>query len=327
MKKIWQMDISDDNLYVMGVIEGNDTNNEIGYGSINLPLTKESSLLVSKMSMELEPVWARLYPGDAVGGASILQNLNLTVSGNDIWLGGMFNGKLSDDADAANSIATLAKNPREGFVILADATDGHWVKGMTTATSYANKGIAGVFHVFTNVEDDSKFYIFGYDWAKDRGIFIREYEKATFESDPATQNWNIITQGGAMAVSNDLAIQGNKLFTLTRSAKSSNAPVLSGGANADITLATSEGFGVVVGAFEMPFKATSGIEDNLAGVSSVKVFGAEGVLHVVADKAVSVDVYNLLGQRVARVEAEEGDNTVALPAGIYIADKVKVVVR
>ena len=76
----------------------------------------------------------------------------------------------------------------------------------------------------------------------------------------------------------------------------------------------------------MPFNIYTAV-DNVAAKAEAKIYGTQGTLHVVAEEATTVNVYNLTGSLVAKLSVVAGDNTVALPAGIYIANGQKVVVR
>ncbi len=70
---------------------------------------------------------------------------------------------------------------------------------------------------------------------------------------------------------------------------------------------------------------STGVSDLSA--AGVKVYGTVGALVVEADAAAQVNVYNMAGAVVARVNATAGTTRVALPQGIYVAARTKVVVK
>ena len=60
----------------------------------------------------------------------------------------------------------------------------------------------------------------------------------------------------------------------------------------------------------------------------VQVVGFEGGLNISSAEAADVDIYNLVGVRVASVAVAAGETvSVDLPAGLYVAAGKKVVVR
>ncbi len=60
---------------------------------------------------------------------------------------------------------------------------------------------------------------------------------------------------------------------------------------------------------------------------STTVYGTQGAIVVKAEKAATVRVYNITGALVASVNAQPGTTTVNLPAGIYVANGTKLIVR
>ena len=93
----------------------------------------------------------------------------------------------------------------------------------------------------------------------------------------------------------------------------------------DQTFSVSK-FASMYACFKLPFKTYTAVDDVTAKAEA-KIYGTQGTLHVVAEQAATVNVYNLTGSLVAKLNVVAGDNTVALPAGIYIANGQKVVVR
>lgn len=72
-------------------------------------------------------------------------------------------------------------------------------------------------------------------------------------------------------------------------------------------------------------KTPSGIQTGRA--ESLAVYGAQGVVCVSAPEATTVQVYAVTGQLVREAEVERGTTEITLPAGLYIVNGYKVVVR
>ena len=71
----------------------------------------------------------------------------------------------------------------------------------------------------------------------------------------------------------------------------------------------------------------SGI-DTVAGTDGLKVTSSEGALSFLSDTEREVEVYNLQGMHVAGLKLSAGvEAAVSLPAGVYIAAGMKVIVK
>ena len=69
---------------------------------------------------------------------------------------------------------------------------------------------------------------------------------------------------------------------------------------------------------------TTGV-DNLSGV--IRASGVEGGVMIESAGIVVVDIYSLTGQLVQSVTVSEGTSVVALPAGIYIVNNQKIIIK
>ena len=52
----------------------------------------------------------------------------------------------------------------------------------------------------------------------------------------------------------------------------------------------------------------------------------KGEIVVISDKAAEIAVYNMTGMVVLKAQIAEGNNTISLPAGIYIVNGMKTIV-
>ena len=100
----------------------------------------------------------------------------------------------------------------------------------------------------------------------------------------------------------------------------------------DVSSCTQSGYYFVVTAIDAagnesePYvKTPSGIQAGLA--ESLAVYGAQGAVCVSAPEATVVRVYAVTGQLVCEAEVERGTTEIPLPAGLYIVNGQKAVVR
>jgi hypothetical protein len=62
-------------------------------------------------------------------------------------------------------------------------------------------------------------------------------------------------------------------------------------------------------------------EDNF------RYYSENGILHIVSDKTQNLDVYGIDGRLCKKTELVKGENTLTLPAGIYIVNRQKIVAK
>ncbi|MBD5203811.1 MAG: hypothetical protein HDS82_02920 [Bacteroidales bacterium] len=73
---------------------------------------------------------------------------------------------------------------------------------------------------------------------------------------------------------------------------------------------------------------TTGVDEIAPASAGLTVTAISGGISVKAENACDVDIYNILGVRVASLSLSEGETAEAqLPSGVYVAGGVKVVVR
>ena len=69
----------------------------------------------------------------------------------------------------------------------------------------------------------------------------------------------------------------------------------------------------------------SGVIDEVAS-TDMKIVNGKGEIVVISDKAAEIAVYNMTGMVVLKAQIAEGNNTISLPAGIYIVNGMKTIV-
>lgn len=239
--------------------------------------------------------------------SSAFSNLGMRVEGDNIYYTAAAKLKITVDG-------TTYKTPssRNGVIFKVDATTGKLVK------FYNNTGyFAGYFDSFLDAEDN--LYVAG--WAKLEGATtITKFNAETLVPQDTIEIFPYT------ATAQNLIADGKNLYLFTQ-VKGNDLTSSKVRAKTPFTI-TATSLSAMVSGWTLPFNVpVTGIVDVKQPVAVAKVFGTEGALHVVANEAQLVNVYDLTGRTVARVNAEQGDNTVSLPAGLYIAAGQKVIVR
>lgn len=272
------------------------------------------SALVAELDENLNVKWSRLFKGsenEKSNSTGILQYMHLNKIDDDLWVTGMGQYTLSNE-DGTKKLEMKGTN-NQAFIIRLNAEDGEWINAVSALKDYTT-AITGYFELFGSETDKSKVWVYGYNFGAD-GVFLREYNK-DLTTDKDTQ---VKLMSGAMPTAFASAVDGDKLYIVARGRGDIKL------AGLDQSFSVSK-FASMYACFKLPFKTYTAV-DNVAAKAEAKIYGAQGTLHVVAEQAATVNVYNLTGSLVAKLSVAAGDNTVALPAGIYIANGQKVVVR
>lgn len=272
------------------------------------------SALVAELDENLNVKWSRLFKGSEnakPNSTGILQYMHLNKIDDDLWVTGMGQYTLSNE-DGTKKLEMKGTN-NQAFIIRLNAEDGEWINAVSALKDYTT-AITGYFELFGSETDKSKVWVYGYNFGAD-GVFLREYNK-DLTTDKDTQ---VKLMSGAMPTAFASAVDGDKLYIAARGRGDIKLTGL------DQSFSVSK-FASMYACFKLPFKTYTAV-DNVAAKAEAKIYGTQGTLHVVAEEATTVNVYNLTGSLVAKLSVVAGDNTVALPAGIYIANGQKVVVR
>ena len=307
-----------DLLYAVGTAAGSGT---LTCGGIEFTPSELNSPVVVSFDSDLTPGWVKCLPGEAVGGKYAVQNLGLTVTNDDVWVYGAFNGKVGD---SEGSVESQQGTLREGLLIHLDAADGSWVKGVSSRESTfepaaANTSLTSYMGVIANPDNAAKIWVYGYGMNAAVGTFIRAYDAETLEGS-AEGSWNLVTAGGVptcQAIAYD-AVKG-LCYSTTRGNKAFQ-PL-----DADLSEAPT-GWGVYTASFELPEELRTGVEPVEQSARRIGIRPVDGGIEVVADT--SVAVYDLTGRCVYRTSQPTASPvTVSLPAGIYVCAGSKIIVR
>lgn len=78
--------------------------------------------------------------------------------------------------------------------------------------------------------------------------------------------------------------------------------------------------------FSLDLSEIYGGVNKVVADSKVKAYGVDGAVRVSASEPATVAVYNVAGQKVAQ-QTVNGETTIALPAGFYVVNNTKVIVK
>lgn len=299
--EIMAMEWADGAIYVQGGARGAD-GSAVELGGKSAACGSLQTPLFAMLDTDLNARWIKTLDAEGVQGASVVQNCGLTVCGGNLWFAAQFNGKYTDPANTANTVASATKSTREGLIIKMDAADGSWISATTSRAAEftpaaAKTGIQGYFKILQSPDHTDKIYAFGYVMNASVGVFLREYDAQTLEAN-VDNAWSLIT-GGGVPTCQDIAHNPESNYAYI-SARGNNAYNIG-----SITTEKAAGWSLALTKFAMPaeLKTSSAIsiESDSAGAP--------------------VEHYTLQGMRV------DGDN---LAPGIYIrrqgqkADKIFV---
>lgn len=306
------IDLQGDHLKLIASVKGVDASTDYKVGNSTYSVPKFVSLLVADLDEDLNVNWSHLYKGAEAlrKGQGILQYLRLNKIGDDLWISGMGQYNLSNEDGTKTMAMTSTLN--EGFILRLNANTGEWINA-TTALKDFESAITGYMGVFGDEASDD-IWVYGYNFKND-GVFIRKYNK-----DLTTDKSQVKLLGGSLPTAYSAEADGDRLYTVAR-----GRGALAFAGQTETT--TVDKYSAVYACYKLPFKVATVVENVAAKTAETKVFGAQGTLHVVAEQPTTVNVYNMAGTLVAKLNAAAGDNTVALPAGIYIANGQKAVVR
>lgn len=320
-EQIASITFNDGKLYVSGLASAAEAT-DITLGGKTISVNDVNTPFVASISAaDFSVNWVTAAPGEKVDNANAIQNTSISVADGNVWYTGMFNGKFTFGDKVLES--TQSKQ-REGLIGKFDAATGSCLSIASSREGFtSDAALGGYLASFSNPADPSNIYVYGYLMNAGYGTFLRTYKTADLTPD-TDNSWNLVSGGGApiaVSMAYDEALPA--LFCTTRG-NQAFSPL--GGEVTD----KPSFFGVYATRFNLPDALFSGV-DNVsiaAPTADVKVYGGNGALSIEAAADTTVSVYDLAGRTAATVTVKAGSEaSVALPAGIYIAAGVKVVVR
>lgn len=302
---------ADGKIFVAGRVKAKAEGNTIAFADITLAPTTFDDVFAAAFSTDLVPVWASIANSVAASdGKHTSQVKGIDVSEGFVLVSGLVKGGYKA-AGATDAVTMSSGTKLEGMVIGFSIADGALSKGVCVS-----EGISGLYSATIK---DNKIYAFGYNIAN-----ADKQASSLFEFDGEIANENVI------ATTNEPASAG---YPTTFYAKFVNSSLLAG------VRAKGKGINVLGNVYDYTnqkdFTATVmsiNLKDVFGGISTTetaddaRIWAVSGAVKIRVASPTSVAVYNVAGQIVAkRIVTDE--TTIALPAGFYIANGKKVVVK
>lgn len=302
---------ADGKIFVAGRVKAKAEGNTIAFADITLAPTTFDDVFAAAFSTDLVPVWASIANSVAASdGKHTSQVKGIDVSEGFVLISGLVKGGYTA-AGATDAVTMSSGTKLEGMVIGFSIADGALSKGVCVSD-----GISGLYSATIK---GNKIYAFGYNIAN-----ADKQGSSLFEFDGENANENVI------ATTNESASAG---YPTTFYAKFVNSSLLAG------VRAKGKGINVLGNVYDYTnqkdFTATVmsiNLKDVFGGISTTetaddaRIWAVSGAVKISVASPTSVAVYNVAGQIVAkRIVTDE--TTIALPAGFYIVNGKKVVVK
>ena len=302
---------ADGKIFVAGRVKTKAEGNTIAFADITLAPTTFDDVFAAAFSTDLVPVWASIANSVAASdGKHTSQVKGIDVSEGFVLVSGLVKGGYTA-AGATDAVTMSSGTKLEGMVIGFSIADGALSKGVCVS-----EGISGLYSATIK---GNKIYAFGYNIAN-----ADKQGSSLFEFDGENANENVI------ATTNEPASAG---YPTTFYAKFVNSSLLAG------VRAKGKGINVLGNVYDYTnqkdFTATVmsiNLKDVFGGISTTetaddaRIWAVSGAVKISVASPTSVAVYNVAGQIVAkRIVTDE--TTIALPAGFYIVNGKKVVVK
>lgn len=302
---------ADGKIFVAGRVKAKAEGNTIAFADITLAPTTFDDVFAAAFSTDLVPVWASIANSVAASdGKHTSQVKGIDVSEGFVLVSGLVKGGYTA-AGATDAVTMSSGTKLEGMVIGFSIADGALSKGVCVS-----EGISGLYSATIK---GNKIYAFGYNIAN-----ADKQGSSLFEFDGENANENVI------ATTNEPASAG---YPTTFYAKFVNSSLLAG------VRAKGKGINVLGNVYDYTnqkdFTATVmsiNLKDVFGGISTTetandaRIWAVSGAVKISVASPTSVAVYNVAGQIVAKRIVTDETN-IALPAGFYIVNGKKVVVK
>lgn len=269
---------NEDGVFVYGYLKGDGSTETTVAGAKATPNENINPYVLKTDKSLANASWFTCMPGAKFGTQCALQNVGMTIDGNNIWLAGQFTGKFSNPNNAEESVAT-ASATREGMIIKLDAANGAWINGTNSKADFTQNVLTGYFKVIKAPQQPEKIYVYGYGMNANVGVFLRQYDANTLAAD--TENvWTLVTKGGSPSCVSIALVEEIPAVYIT--ARGNAAFSVDG-----TTTEGPKGWSCLLSRFDMP-------EVFLSGVDSIEINDGENA---------SVEYFNLQGVRISNPSA------------------------
>ena len=282
--------IADETVYATGRIKGDGTNSAY-FGNFEITPTTYDDVYVAAFTTDLEPKWASV--------------VYATLSG---LVKGGFSTANDTDADgvSASELIHTSSASLEGYVLEFSATDGSFDKALIHGT-----GISGYFAATVS---DNDIYACGYSYASGEGGVLVKFD----ENGNKQSSWNLVTSSGMMTGFAS-SFSGKTLYASYRNRNADFNFI-----GSDFVIPATDDWSGVVASFNV-----ADIESGVVALpdgNGATICGMDGAIRIVSEKAETFSVYDIAGRLVKSVVVE-GEAAIAMPAGFYVVNGEKVIVR
>lgn len=302
---------ADGKIFVAGRVKAKAEGNTIAFADITLVPTTFDDVFAAAFTTDLVPVWASIANSVAASdGKHTSQVKGIDVSEGFVLVSGLVKGGYKA-AGATDAVTMSSGTKLEGMVIGFSVADGALSKGVCVS-----EGISGLYSATIK---DNKIYAFGYNIAN-----ADKQGSSLFEFDGENTSENVI------ATTNEPTSAG---YPTTFYAKFAGSSLLAG------VRAKGKGVNVLGNVYDYTnqkdFTATVmsiNLKDILGGISTTetaddaRIWAVSGAVKISVASPTTIAVYNVAGQIVAK-RIVTNETTIALPAGFYIVNGKKVIVK
>lgn len=302
-ENVFGLEFDGGQLYALVQLKGTGSD-AVEFGGKAIEPTAFDDVVVINMDNDFNVNWATAgYATAFTDGKHTTQIKGMDIINGNIYVSGAVKGGFAAAKDG-EPLLTTSKTSLEGYV-LEFAADG---SGLTSGYIHGG-GISGYFNVMKNGD---KVLAYGYSWVNNQGIVLVE-----FSNSEAPKVTSIATMTGMPTAWRGL-VDGSTLYAYLRG----NQEFLFYKSDFHCTPA---GWGMVLASYDVS-ELTSGVEQFEKPANSFTAIGTDGAIRISVSAPTLVSIYNLSGQKVAEQQVAE-ETLIALPAGFYIVNGKKVIVR
>ncbi len=314
-------------LYVAGRLKG-VSQTDVKFGDNTFSPSTLDDLFAAAFDTDLNVAWASFaYAAVGTDGKHTTQVKGLDYSDGRVHVTGLFKGGFCDEPHSGDFMQS-ASTTLEGYLIKFDGETGK-----ITGCSNHGEGISGYYAAFSK---DGKTYMAGYSIADADAqgtILTIDYSADTIKPITTSNDESEGEDGEDMTILTTVnpksagypttfcaKFYGDDVYYGVR-AKGEGIKFFSE-AQYDFTNQTD----FTEAIFSLNLSDIYGGVNKVVANSNVKAYGVEGAVRVSAAEPTTVAVYNVAGQKVAQ-QAVNGEATIALPAGFYVVNNTKVIVK
>lgn len=312
---------ADGKLYVAGRLKGVGSG-VVNFGDKAIEPTIYDDVFAAAFDTDLNVSWVSFAFATAASDSKHTSQVkSIDYSDGRVHVTGLFKGGFSKTQLGTDFVSTSGTT-LEGYMLKFNGETGE-ISGVTSET----EGISGYY---TAISKGEMTYVAGYSIADTEfqgPIFNINFNANDTSADEGKEsddvNLNVATTINAKSAGYPTVFcakfHGNNLYYAVR-AKGEGLKIF----NNEYAYTNQTDFTAAL--FSLDLSEIYGGVKKVVADSNVKAYGVEGAVRVSAAEPTTVAVYNVTGQKVAQ-QAVNGEATIALPAGFYVVNGTKVIVK